>query len=215
MSMLENVIRQLEDFVLIERDLFRTGRIPFEHQGNTEYGYPYIRSANSVFEAVLLATLGRLQKPPAEIRFLEVGSGLGTKCEIARLHGLQSSGVELNPGLVELARRIFWNCKFVHANALEFDYHEFDLVYYYVPFFEDVLLFQLEQRILSQLPINGILIATRLSDALQHAIGEQADGCAPLQRIRFGAELELGTLEVLQKISPIEMGTAFSGKAAD
>jgi hypothetical protein len=33
MSILEEVIRQLEDYILEENDLYGAGRIPFEHEG--------------------------------------------------------------------------------------------------------------------------------------------------------------------------------------
>ncbi len=83
-------MRQLEDYILEENDLYGAGRIPFEHEGKTEYGYPYIRAAHKSFETALLAC-SQLISPPSSggIRFLEVG------CGIAKAHGMQSAGFDL------------------------------------------------------------------------------------------------------------------------
>jgi SAM-dependent methyltransferase len=203
MSILEQVVRALEDFVLVQNGLDTAGRIPFEHGGKTEYGYPYIRSAHESFETALLASSRLIPPPAGAIRFLEVGCGLGTKCEIARLHGMQATGIDLKQEYVQLARTIFPDCTFARANALDFDYSEQDLVYSHVPFFDDSLLFQLELRILSQLPVGRVLFVTRLSDALQQAISNQ-QGIKPALRATLSDPgIDLGRIHVLQKTAPL------------
>lgn len=204
MSTHEQVIRQLEDFILAEHELYPASRLPFEHAGKVEYGYPYIRFGNAAFETALVACLEVMRQPSRTVRFLEVGCGLGTKCEIARLHGMQASGLDLNPEYVALADRIYFNCTFLHANALEFDYREFDLVYYHVPFFEDSLLFDLERQILSQLPIQGVLFVTRVSASLQQALQEKAALKSSLGKVHCGSELDVRRIQAFQKTASIE-----------
>lgn len=170
MSILEQIIRQLEDFVLAEHGLYGAGRIPFEHVGDTAYGFPYIRSAGRPFEQALLASLELLPAREEPYRFLEVGCGLGTKCEMARFCGLDACGIDIKPEYVRLAAEIFPECEFAQANALEFDYSPFDLVFYHIPLVDDQLLFQLERRVLSQLRRDRVLFLTRLSDQLSQRL---------------------------------------------
>lgn len=203
MSLQEQVIRQLEDFILAEHNLHREGRIPFEHQGKTEYGYPYIRGTNDLFEVALRTCAPLVPKPTDEVRFLEVGCGLGTKCEIARLHGLKAAGFDLKREYVDLAREIFQDGQFDEGNALEFDYSTYDLVYYHVPFFEDAMLFQLEVRILLQLPIKGVLFVTQLSDALQRVIYDAGEIKSSFQQFLLDPHFDLGRFRVLQKLAEI------------
>lgn len=199
MCKLEQVIRQLEDFILAENDLFGTERIPFEHHGKMEFGYSYIRSANTSFQCALVAVLKLFARPISEIRFLEAGCGLGTKCEIARLHGMQATGFDLKIEYVELAQRIFRDCSFVSSNVFDFDYSQFDLVYYHVPFFEDKLLFQLEIRILTQLPVGSVLFVTRFSDQLRQSIYEGGKIKPQFSDVLFDPGFDLGRICVLQK----------------
>ncbi|MDA0658802.1 MAG: methyltransferase domain-containing protein [Planctomycetota bacterium] len=201
MSNFGEVIRQLEDFVLAENDLYGAGRVPFEHEGETQYGYPYVRSSHRLFEEAALVCSNLIPKPVHDIRFLEVGCGLGTKCEIARQHGMHATGFDLKSEYVTLARQIFLDCTFLEANALEFDYGEFDLVYYHVPFFDDRLLFQLELRIFSHLPIGGVLLVTNFSQAFQRAMYDSDGIRTSFRSVFFDPGLELGDLQVLQKKS--------------
>lgn len=200
MSILEEVIRQLEDYILEENDLYGAGRIPFEHEGKTEYGYPYIRAAHKSFETALLAC-SQLISPPSSggIRFLEVGCGIGTKCGIARAHGMQSAGFDLKDEYVALARKIFLECTFDQGNAFDFDYGGYDLVYYHVPFNEDSMLFQLETRILLQIPVGSVLFVTRFSDALQQTIYDKDNIKLSFRTLLFDPGLDVGRIRVLQK----------------
>ena len=173
MTKLEQVLRQLEDFILDEHDLYGVSAPRFDHRGKSESGYPYIRLENEAFEMALLECSQLISPQDGVIRFLEVGCGLGTKCEIARLHGMQSSGFDINRGYVDLAGKVFFECTFAQANAFEFDYSDYDLIYYHVLFFDDAMLFDLELRILSQLPVGGVLFVSRLSETLQQALTNQ------------------------------------------
>lgn len=203
MSILEQIVRRLEDFVLVDKGLDNVGRIPFKHNGKTEHGFPYIRSACGPFEAALLSCAQLIGRPKETLRFLEVGCGLGTKCGIARLHGLQVWGVDLKSEYVELADRIFPDCEFTQANAYDVDYSQYDLVYYHRPVSEDSMIFQLENRILSQLPNRGVLFVTDLSHRLQQALYDQAGRIKPaLSSKLLDPSYDLGRIRVLQKTEP-------------
>ncbi|MCA9190569.1 MAG: methyltransferase domain-containing protein [Planctomycetales bacterium] len=194
----EEVVRQLEDFILAEHNLLSVGNIPFEHHGKIEKGYPYIRASNASLLNAFQVVEGALGKPLNEAQFLEIGCGIGTKCELARQTGMSATGVDLLAEYVALARRVYPLCSFVHANALELDYCTFDIVYYHVPFFGDELVRELEQRLLQQLPLGSMLIVTRISDWLVGMLQ------APQQNDRFqqiSTNVDLGRLKLLRKIS--------------
>lgn len=118
---------------------------------------------------------------------------------------MQVTGFDLKSEYVSLARQVFLDCTFLEANALEFDYGEFDLVYYHVPFFGDRLLFQLELRIFSHLPIGGILLVTNFSQAFQRAIYDSDSIQESFRSVFFDPGLELGDLQVLQKKSNFDV----------
>ena len=195
----EKVIRRLEDFILAERNLKSVGNIPFEHDGKRELGYPYIRASNRSFENALGELEWLLEKPVKDILFLEVGCGIGTKCEIARLIGMEASGIDILPEYINLAQMIYPDCTFLHANAFEYNYNRFDAVYYGVPFFDDYLIQQLEDRVLSQLPFGAVLIVTRISEALAKMLGEDATSQHGYSVHRLTVEEDIGRLVVEQK----------------
>ena len=199
MSLDEKVIRSLEDFILTEHQLDSVGNLRFEHQGKEELGYPYLRASNRSLVSAIVAIKAIMKPAGDELRFLEVGCGLGTKTELARLSGMQAFGIDLLPEYVELAQKIYPDCKFDHANALHFQYESYDIVYYHVPFFDDHLIRQLEERVLSQVRRGAMMIATRLSTELAQLIDEQSTsgyGCAVK---RVSVDEDVGRLTIVQK----------------
>ena len=200
MNLSEKIVRRLEDFILAERNLKSVGNIPFEHDGNIELAYPYIRASNQS----LIAALGELErildKPICEIQFLEVGCGIGTKCELARLTGMKASGIDLLPEYVNLAKRVYPDCTFSHANAMDCDYTSFDAVYYHVPFFNDYLVQQLEERVLSQLRLGAVLIVTRISEAMSENLRGEARSRHGYSVQRAAVEKDIGRLIIIQKL---------------
>jgi len=197
----EKVIRRLEDFILGERDLKSVGNIPFEHDGKKELGYPYIRASNRSLGNALGELEWLLEKPVKYIKFLEVGCGIGTKCEIARLIGMEATGIDILPEYINIAQQIYPDCAFLHANAFEYDYNRFDAVYYHVPFFNDDLVQQLEDRVLSQLPIGAVLIVTRISEALARLLEENVATQRGYSVHGLTVEEDIGRLIVVQKSS--------------
>ncbi len=200
MNPYEKIIRRLEDFILSERDLKSVGNIPFDHDGKKELGYPYIRASNRSLGNALGLLEKLLVKPVKDIKFLEIGCGIGTKCEIARLIGMEATGIDILPEYIHIAQQIYPDCTFSQANAFEYDYSGFSAVYYHVPFFEDYLVEQLENRVLSQLPIGAVLIATRISEALAGALGGDVASQHGFSVHRLTVEEDIGRLIVLKKM---------------
>jgi SAM-dependent methyltransferase len=199
MDYLETIIRRMEDFILAQRGLESVGDIEFEHAGKREQGYPYIRAANRPLANALAEVVSIVAKPVDAIRFLEVGCGIGTKCEIARLMGMKAFGIDILPAYIDLAQQLYPECRFTQANALAYDYTPFDAVYYHVPFFEDDLVRQLENRVLSQLPFGAVMIVTRASRALARTLEHEPaapDGCSVH---RLTVRQDVGRLILMKK----------------
>lgn len=64
-------------------------------------------------------------------RFLDVGSGIGTKLILAHELGYQAAGIERWQPYVDMSRRIAPFAHVFHANAEDFEFYDFDVVYYY------------------------------------------------------------------------------------
>jgi len=195
----EKVVRQLEDFILAAQGLQSVGNLPFDHHGKMEIGYPYIRASNQSLMVALGQLERLLEKPVNEIQFLEIGCGIGTKCELARLLGMKASGIDLLPEYVDLAKQVYPACTFWHANAFECDFQSFDVVYYHVPFFDDDLVRQLEDRVLSHIRQGAVLIVTRISETMANDRAGDATSRRgyTVQRPDFAEDI--GRLIVLQK----------------
>jgi SAM-dependent methyltransferase len=83
---------------------------------------------------------------PSNARVLDVGSGAGKFCiEAARVvPSAQFVGVELRPHLVRVATRLaaaanVTNARFIHGDALDLDWSEYDAFYFYNPFAEQII----------------------------------------------------------------------------
>jgi SAM-dependent methyltransferase len=74
--------------------------------------------------------------PGAGRRFLDAGSGIGEKLELAAMLGWKPTGVEREPEYV-CSSRLYWPHPVIVGDAFEFaEYADFDLVYCYRPCFE-------------------------------------------------------------------------------
>ncbi len=93
----------------------------------------------------------RLLNPRAQDRVLDVGSGVGKFCVLASLsHRGHFVGVEMREDLVIQAEAMAHHfdaprATFIHGDALELDWSEFDAFYFYNPFGE--LRFDMTRRI--------------------------------------------------------------------
>ncbi len=99
------------------------------------------------------------------LKFIDVGCGIGTKVALASLY-FDSYGVELNEDYAKVAKKItkpkkFWQYGRYEANkdrekrifvhdALKFNYADYDVIYYFRPMHDDKMQTALETRIWKQ-----------------------------------------------------------------
>lgn len=99
------------------------------------------------------------------LRFLDVGSGGGTKVLAATTCFDFCDGLEYEESSVNSGRRVLEllepeRCKLIHGDALEFpDYGEYDVIYYYWPFHSSKNAIKMEERIFAQAKPGTVLLA--------------------------------------------------------
>jgi SAM-dependent methyltransferase len=67
------------------------------------------------------------------LKFLDVGSGIGTKLALASAYGFDVTGVEFRPQYAAMTRFICPEAKVYGSDARMFDYAPYDLIYAYLP----------------------------------------------------------------------------------
>lgn len=92
-------------------------------------------------------------------KFLDVGSGVGVICGIAKLHGMHSEGIEINPIYVELSKNLFPSVKIHQMNIENFqNFSDYDVIFYYLPYNNEELMNALRARIESQMKVGAYII---------------------------------------------------------
>lgn len=88
--------------------------------------------------------------------FLEIGCGIGTKVMLADVL-FDASGFDIEEEYLDTARKI--GCKKVFAaDAMDFEgYGDYDVLYYYAPFKEEVLQKRFENRLYAQMKPGQVL----------------------------------------------------------
>ena len=103
--------------------------------------------------------------PRRKLRFLDVGSGGGTKVFAAKHYFQQADGLEYDQGYATAAQRMLTtigisSSTVFHTDALTFEaYSDYDVIYFYRPMQDDPLMRKLEQRIITKARPGTILIA--------------------------------------------------------
>lgn len=94
----------------------------------------------------------------SSFRILDVGSGCGKFCHVGSMISPQHqfSGVEQRPDLTFISQEIatdlsLGNVTFINANAFDLNWNDFDLLYFFNPFWENHL--SASQRIDQSLPV--------------------------------------------------------------
>ena len=146
---LQRVLREADEdewaFNLQGGDKIRLGWMPFQM-------------------ADFIAIMTEVVRETDGVGFLEVGSGIGTKCEIARfMFGLTTFGIEYNETLATVAtqkrRGTVWT-----GDALQypFGYTSYDIIWMYRVFRDTELQDQLEQRIYREMRPGAIFAGAAL-----------------------------------------------------
>lgn len=106
---------------------------------------PRLRGKSSMhFTPVEVAQLAaRMLAPRPGMRVLDVGAGAGKFCIVAamELPDCEFVGIEQRPHLVKIANRLakraaVTNLRFLHGDAFELDWSQFDALYFFNPFAE-------------------------------------------------------------------------------
>lgn len=127
----------------------------------TDGGYKCIHLPPNVFMQDLQGALNFLKASNNDdrfkLKFLDVGCGIGEKIYLASLFGVKSFGLELRKELIAEGKRLFksmgygWHFEtcnqFIQANALKYNYKDFDILYFYCPLFDGNLQVRLENQI--------------------------------------------------------------------
>lgn len=96
-------------------------------------------------------------------KFLDVGSGIGNICYIAKSMGLDAEGIELNSVLFEISKQIYPEIKFNNIDICDFNkYCDYDIIFYCVPFRNEELQKELKEKIENDIRIGGYIIVRGL-----------------------------------------------------
>ena len=125
------------------------------------------------------------QQKDRPLKFLDVGSGGGTKVLAATTCFDHCDGIEYEQSTVETGAKLLKllspsNCRLIHGDALVFaDYAHYDVIYFYRPLVNFDKMVEMEQRIISQarpgtiLLVAGGLFSTELEAKGVHELVEQ------------------------------------------
>jgi hypothetical protein len=99
-------------------------------------------------------------------KFLEIGSGVGTKCLVAReLFGLQTTGIEYYETLATIAEQK-GRGPVINQDVLTYpgNFGEFDIIWTYGPFKDRVMQEDMEQRIYREMKPGAIIAGGHLEN---------------------------------------------------
>jgi len=136
------------------------------HGCHRDIPYPMYRFSQKIGAAHRVCLALRRQRP---LRFLDVGSGGGTKVLAAATCFDRCDGLEYDELAVTSGRRFLEilapeRCRLIHGDALQFsDYGSYDVIYCYKPMMESPRLAEMEQQILSQARRGTVLIRVGVS----------------------------------------------------
>jgi len=123
--------------------------------------YPMYRFSQTIGAAHRICLALRRNRP---FRFLDVGSGGGTKVLAATTCFDLCDGLEYDETAVATGRRFLGllepeRCRLIHGDALRFsDYDSYDVIYYYRPMMDPGIQDEMEKRILSQVGPGTLLL---------------------------------------------------------
>jgi SAM-dependent methyltransferase len=103
-------------------------------------------------------------------KFVDVGCGVGQKVYLAFKYRFDAYGIEVRPPYVDVARqllvRYLWNTLLadypshvIQVDALQFDFKDFDVIYFYRPMWDSKLEAQLERQIAKTAKEGAIVLA--------------------------------------------------------
>ena len=94
--------------------------------------------------------------------FLDAGCGIGNIMLLAKKVGFISHGLEIDPALIRMAKKINSDvsCNIIKQNIMTYkNYDEYDVIYYFCPFACHKKQAKFEERVEDQMKIGALLIA--------------------------------------------------------
>ena len=141
----------------------RCPQVSYLHKHDPK-AFPYIPFPNRDFIRAL--TLVKKHFPNA-LSFCDVGCGIGTKVALARAYGFKASGVELRKKYIKEAEKLYLeyrdSIKLFHQNAMDHNYSQYDVIYYYRPIPCDKLMRKLVSLIFDQMEAGSIVMSAGVS----------------------------------------------------
>ena len=139
------------------------------------------------------------QRKTTPMRFLDVGSGGGTKVLAASTCFDHCDGLEYEAATVETGAAFLGfvappGCRLIHGDALQFsDYAAYDVIYFYRPLVSEPDMIALETRILEQARPGTVLLAAGRSmvseiaarDAFEVVPSVYVTGLSPAESVRL------------------------------
>ncbi len=131
-----------------------------------EKSYAHIPFGNVHFIQGLQSTRQWISSPASELKFLDVGCGIGTKVFLAQSLGFDAYGLEWNAPYLEVARKFYKDYDedrdptFIEGNALEFNrYDQYDIIYWYGPISRGISNEEIAALLLNQMKPGAILFS--------------------------------------------------------
>lgn len=153
----ENFADRLERFLTPELSKEQKGEK--ESRGEYEFiplGFERFKKQIQIVDGLLVGSTSR-----EKLKFVDVGSGIGTKLLIARALlgrvsgcGFEITGIERTHEYIEVARKLLHSqyereqVRLLEMDALEMDYGSFDVIYFYCPIHNRTKEQELEERII-------------------------------------------------------------------
>ncbi len=154
------------------RDILQqAARLDREWQGKADTGdrayTPWMPFNTAEFLTLLIEAIG---EAPGD-RFLEIGSGIGTKLLLAgQIFGLEVHGIERvqeysNQAVALLGPDRDFSWRVTNADAIDYDgYGKFDIIWFNRPFRDPVMQSALEQQVWAETAHGSVVICANLED---------------------------------------------------
>lgn len=104
----------------------------------------------------LIADIYEITKNKKNPKFIDIGCGIGTKVLIASIL-FDSYGIDCNQEHIEISKILGCNNTFC-GDIFEQDYSDYDILFYYRPFYDDVIYEKFETKIYEESKTGSIII---------------------------------------------------------
>ena len=101
--------------------------------------------------------------------FIDIGCGIGNKMLLASRYGFRTTGIDISPEYLAVAESLvkhgsYRSFDLIQADALTYDYSNFDVIYFYCPCSDPKKEKTLERRIIDTAKSGALVIANCVSD---------------------------------------------------